>query len=138
MGLPIHLGYLLLLFKRPFNRVKHILGAFTSNSGHTEWEVLHCVLLIGLEVGSGLLDVLRPLVVSLVRLAKRLLELGSVLLLFELIELISQPTQCLGFNHFTHMLTPISLLAESVAIRDSGLIFKHAWMDLLNTWLVLE
>jgi hypothetical protein len=87
---------------------------------------------------SILLDLVWPLVASLVAHSERLLHHGSVLGLLDVIELISQAHHVLSLDHLVHMLRPVSLLSEGVVPWHIDCVIDGAWMDLFQPWLVLE
>jgi hypothetical protein len=92
MSFIIHLSYLSLFLLVPAIWIEYILCIFTANCGYTKGKSLI------------LLDLVRPVIVSLVAHAKRLLQLGSVLALLNLVELVSKTSKVLSLDHLVHML----------------------------------
>lgn len=74
----------------------------------------------------------------MIGLSKRLLYLGSILSLLNIIELVSKTIKVLCLNNCVNMITAISFLSESMILWHFQLIIDHTWVNLLKTWLVLE
>lgn len=125
VGLSVHFGNICFLFLVSANGIEHLLCVLTANCGHSESELIR-------------LGLTRPFVTPLITQTQRLLHLGSVLPLLDIVKLISKASHVLGLNNVVDVLRGIGFLAESVVVANIGLVINEAWVNLLNSRLVLE
>ena len=127
MSLSIHLSYILPLFFLSSHRIQYLLRTLRPNRRHPKWIIM---LIINLLIW--------PVIVSLIALPQWFLHLTCVLVFLNLIELISKSCQVLCLNHCVNVVWSVGFLPIGKVVGDWLGIIDHAWMDLFDTWLVLE
>lgn len=106
-------------------RIEDFLGVHQALCVHSE------------GVGALVVDLFfGPVVTSLVALAERLSDVGSVLAFHDVIELVLHAPHVLGLNHFVHVLRGVGLLTVGVVGWEWQLVIGHTVVSLNQSGLI--
>ena len=79
---------------------------------------------------AGLLDLVRPLIDSLIALAERLANGRGIFALLRIIEFISETIQILSLNHYIDGISSLGFAAKGVPVAiNLRLAFLKTWMN---------
>lgn len=111
VSLNVHFLMLGALLETAFMGVEHLLGVSTVASRATEsWVV------------TLLLDLVRPLILTLVALSERLTLVGGVLTLTDIVKFVSKASQILSLNNLLHWVR--SKVGSAIGMVISDILFE--------------